>query len=176
VVVGDVLKTDLRALFSSEFVVVANLPYHITSPALRHLLAAGPQRVVVMTQVEVAERITAQPGHMSALAVTIQAQAVARLVRRVPATAFYPQPKVDSAVLVLEPFAQPLVDDLAAFTTLLQAGFKQPRKQLANSLSEGLGVDKAAAVELLGRAHIDANRRAQELALEDWARLFEANL
>jgi len=170
VVVADVLHTDIRALFEGDFVVVANLPYHITSPALRHLLEAQPKRLVVMTQLEVAERITAVPGKMSALAVTIQAQATARLVRRVPSSAYYPRPKVDSAVLALEPHA--LVADVPAFTTFVQAGFKQPRKQLANSLADGLQVDKASAIALLEQAGIEPGRRPQELALDDWLRLF----
>ncbi len=171
IVVGDILTTDVDPLFTGPFVVVANLPYHITSPAIRHLLAAKPKRMVIMTQLEVAERIAAQPGQMSALAVTVQTQASVRLVRRVPASAFYPRPKVDSAVLVLEPRPEPLVDDLAAFTALVQAGFKQPRKQLANSLSDGLQIDKAAAIARLGRARIDPTRRPQELTIEDWLRL-----
>jgi 16S rRNA (adenine1518-N6/adenine1519-N6)-dimethyltransferase len=172
VVVGDILHTPIQPFFEGDFVVVANLPYHITSPALRHLLAARPKRLIVMTQREVAERITATPGEMSALAVTLQAQAIARLLQRVPASAFYPRPKVDSAVLLLEPLATPLVDDLPAFTSFVQAGFKQPRKQLANSLADGLAIDKSAALDLLARAAIEPSRRPQELALDDWLRLF----
>ncbi|HEY3060085.1 MAG TPA: 16S rRNA (adenine(1518)-N(6)/adenine(1519)-N(6))-dimethyltransferase RsmA [Chloroflexota bacterium] len=171
VIVGDILQTEIRALFDRPFVVVANLPYHITSPAIRHLLAAQPKRVVIMTQREVAERIAAQPGQMSALAVAVQVQATVRLVRTVPASAFFPKPKVDSAVLVLEPRPKPLVDDLGAFTALVQAGFKQPRKQLANSLADGLQIDKPAAIARLTHAGIDPTHRAQELAVEDWLRL-----
>jgi 16S rRNA (adenine1518-N6/adenine1519-N6)-dimethyltransferase len=107
---------------------------------------------------------------MSALTVTIQAQAFARLVRHVPSSAFYPRPKVDSAVLVLEPRSQ--VSDVAAFTSFVQAGFKQPRKQLANSLADGLGIDRASAAAMLERAGIEPTRRPQELALNDWLRLF----
>src|SRR5207302_852847 len=141
----DILKVDPSSFFERAFVVVANLPYHITSPALRHLLASGPpyaSRLVVMVQAEVAERISATPGQMSALAVTLQAQARIQLVRRVPSAAFYPRPKVDSAVLLLEPLpdAERAIarSETAAFTELVRAGFKQPRKTLANSLAEGL--------------------------------------
>jgi 16S rRNA (adenine1518-N6/adenine1519-N6)-dimethyltransferase len=178
-VVHDVLTFEPASYFEVPYVVVANLPYHITSPALRHLLGAGPpfaQRLVVMVQAEVAERIAARPGEMSALAVAIQAQAQVTLVRRVPAAAFYPRPKVDSAVLVLEPLAddaRPVPRcELAAFTRLVQAGFKQPRKTLVNSLSDGLNLTRAVAAERLAQAAIDSGQRPQALAVADWVRLY----
>jgi len=157
VVNQDVLTFDPSDYFSGLYVVVANLPYHITSPALRHLLRARPTRMVVMVQAEVAERIAARPGAMSALAVAIQVQANVNVIRKVPADAFYPRPKVDSAVMVLTPIPEPAVprDDLEAFVTLVQAGFKQPRKTLANSLAEGLKVGRDEAVQRLARAEID---------------------
>jgi 16S rRNA (adenine1518-N6/adenine1519-N6)-dimethyltransferase len=168
-------------LFEDPYVVVANLPYHITSPALRRLLESGPPfaaRLVVMVQREVAERITAPVGQLSALAVTIQAQAQARLVRHVPASAFYPRPKVDSAVLALQPHpaATRPVSHAAfpAFVEFVQAGFKQPRKQIVNSLAEGLGVDRPAAVGLLEKADIAPTRRPQTVSVEEWVRLFAA--
>jgi 16S rRNA (adenine1518-N6/adenine1519-N6)-dimethyltransferase len=149
---------------------------------LRHLLGAGPpfaRRLVVMVQAEVAERIAAQPGDMSALAVAIQAQARVEIVRRVPAAAFYPRPKVDSAVVVLEPRGdddRPVRrDELEPFVKLVQAGFKQPRKTLANSLADGLDVSKALATERLMRAGIDASQRPEALSIEDWVRLFRTS-
>ncbi|HEV7666689.1 MAG TPA: 16S rRNA (adenine(1518)-N(6)/adenine(1519)-N(6))-dimethyltransferase RsmA [Chloroflexota bacterium] len=178
---ADILKVDPASFFGEPFVVVANLPYHITSPALRHLLAAGPPfaaRLIVMVQAEVADRIAAKPGEMSALAVTIQAQAQVRIVRRVPASAFYPAPKVASAVLLLQPLAEGerAVErgEVTEFTALIHAGFTQPRKTLANSLADGLGVEKPAAVERLARAGIDAGLRPQALTVADWVRLFRS--
>ena len=180
VVNQDVLAFDPEAYFDAPYTVVANLPYHITSPALRRLLAAGPpfaRRLVVMLQAEVAERIAALPGEMSALAVVIQVQAQVALVRRVAAAAFYPRPKVDSAVVLLEPKGEaerPVRPErLAAFTTLVQAGFKQPRKTLANSLADGLNLSRAEASDRLRRAAIDPGLRPQALAPADWVRLFE---
>jgi 16S rRNA (adenine1518-N6/adenine1519-N6)-dimethyltransferase len=179
VVTADVLQSEPASYFAAPFVVVANLPYHVTSPALRHLLNAGPPfaaRLVVMVQAEVADRIAAAAGDMSALAVTIQAQAGVRLLRRVAASAFYPRPRVDSAVLLIEPLSD--ADrkigrsELADFTRLVQAGFKQPRKKLANSLADGLGVSKEAATELLATAGIDPSVRPQALPIEAWVRLF----
>ena len=178
---ADVLKIEPSSFFEAPFVVVANLPYHITSPALRHLLAAGPpfaSRLVVMVQAEVAARIAAEPGEMSSLAVAIQAQARVRIVRRVPAAAFFPRPKVDSAVLLIEPLpdqerAIPR-NELAEFVALVQAGFKQPRKKLMNSLAEGLGTPKQDALARLVKTDIDPARRPQELAVTDWVRLYRS--
>jgi 16S rRNA (adenine1518-N6/adenine1519-N6)-dimethyltransferase len=177
VVTADVLAFEPETCFDAPYTVVANLPYHITSPALRHLLGAGPpfaERLVVMVQAEVGERIASDPGHMSALAVAIQVQAQVRILRKVQAEAFYPRPKVDSAVLVLEPLAERTIqrEELPAFTTLVQAGFKQPRKTLANSLSDGLGVARAEAAARLEQAAIDPDRRPQTLSVEEWVRLF----
>jgi 16S rRNA (adenine1518-N6/adenine1519-N6)-dimethyltransferase len=179
VVEADILAFDPSTAFQRAYTVVANLPYHITSPAVRHLLGSGPpfaHRLVLMVQAEVAARISAVPGAMSALAVAIQAQAHVKMVRRVKAEAFYPRPKVDSAVLLLEPLldAERLIQrhELTQFTSLVQAGFKQPRKTLANSLADGLGVARAQAIERLERASIDPGLRPQALALDDWVRLF----
>jgi len=173
VLTADILQQDIAPLFEADFIVVANLPYHITSPAVRHLLKAHPKRLVIMTQREVAERIAASPGSLSALSVIVQAQAAARIVRRVPAAAFYPKPKVDSAVLLLEPLEQPRAVG-PAFEAFVHAGFKQPRKQLANSLADGLQVPKPQALELLEKAGIEPSRRPQELTIGEWVHLFEA--
>jgi 16S rRNA (adenine1518-N6/adenine1519-N6)-dimethyltransferase len=181
VITGDVLHAEPAGYFEAPFVVVANLPYHVTSPALRHLLGAGPPfaaRLVVMVQAEVAERIAAPAGNMSALAVCIQAQAKVTIVRRVSANAFYPRPRVDSGVLLLEPFAEsdrPISrTEVAEFTKLVQAGFKQPRKKLANSLAEGLGAPRECALERLETAAIDPSLRPQALAVADWVRLYRS--
>jgi 16S rRNA (adenine1518-N6/adenine1519-N6)-dimethyltransferase len=178
---ADVLKIEPASFFDAPYVVVANLPYHITSPALRHLLGAGPPfaaRLVVMVQAEVADRIAAQPGDMSSLAVVIQAQAHVRIVRRVPAAAFFPRPKVDSAVLLLEPLPDPERaiprNELAHFVALVHAGFKQPRKKVVNSLAEGLGTPKQDALARLVKAGIDPSRRPQDLVIADWVRLYRS--
>jgi 16S rRNA (adenine1518-N6/adenine1519-N6)-dimethyltransferase len=179
VVNADILKFEPAQYFDGPYTVVANLPYHISSPALRHLLASGPpfaRRLVVMLQAEVARRIAARPGEMSALAVTIQSQARVNVVRQVSAEAFYPQPKVDSAVVLLEPLGDAARavsrEDLERFVVLVQAGFKQPRKTLANSLADGLGVTRAEAIQRLESAGIDAGLRPQQLSVDNWVRLF----
>jgi 16S rRNA (adenine1518-N6/adenine1519-N6)-dimethyltransferase len=179
VITADILTFEPSTAFHRPYTVVANLPYHITSPAVRRLLGSGPpfaQRLVLMVQAEVAERISARTGAMSALAVTIQMQARVKVLRRVKSEAFYPRPKVDSAVLVLEPLpdAERAIsrEELNEFTVLVQAGFKQPRKTLTNSLADGLGVPRAQAVERLERTGIDPVLRPQALTLDDWVRLY----
>jgi 16S rRNA (adenine1518-N6/adenine1519-N6)-dimethyltransferase len=177
--VADILTLDPARLFEAPYVVVANLPYHITSPALRHLLGSGPphpRRLVVMVQREVGERLAAGPGQLSALAVVIQAQSKVELVRLVPAQAFYPRPEVESAVVRLEPrdpADRPVARaQLADFAAFVHAGFAQPRKQLANSLAQGLARDKAELQERLLALGIDPTRRPQELSVDDWGTLY----
>jgi 16S rRNA (adenine1518-N6/adenine1519-N6)-dimethyltransferase len=175
----DILAFDPATAFGQPYVVVANLPYHITSPALRHLLASGPpfaRRLVVMLQAEVAERLVAAAGDLSSLGVAVQVQAKVKRILRVPASAFYPRPRVDSAVIALEPHEDEARaiprGEHADFVRFVQAGFKQPRKQLGNSLSEGLEAPKSSALALLHRAGIEPGRRPQELAVAEWVQLF----
>ena len=162
-------------LLLSSYKVVANLPYYITSAVLRHLLEAEvpPTVIVVLVQKEVAERICAGPGKLSLLAVSVQFYAKPTLVHQVPAGAFYPPPKVDSAVLRLDCYPAPVVADVAPeqFFRVVRAGFSQKRKQLGNTLSTGLHLSKADAVALLTAAHIDPKRRAETLTLEEWGLL-----
>jgi 16S rRNA (adenine1518-N6/adenine1519-N6)-dimethyltransferase len=188
IVHDDILAIDPPALITSTFgfdtksrsdyKVVANLPYYITSLALRHLLEAvpPPSLAVVMVQREVAERICAKPGDLSLLAVSVQFYAIPRIVTRVPAGAFYPAPKVDSAVLRLDVRPQPAVTTVSPqdFFRVVRAGFGQKRKQLANSLSAGLDASKAVVQAALARAGIDPRRRAETLTLEEWETLCQA--
>jgi 16S rRNA (adenine1518-N6/adenine1519-N6)-dimethyltransferase len=176
IIQGDILKIDLDDLFHFEdFLVVANIPYYITSNLLRHL-ASGvnkPQRIVLTIQKEVAERILAQSGKLSLLALSVQVYGNPTLVSKVPAGAFYPVPKVDSAIVRVDFFPSPLVseDQMDTFFQLAKAGFSQKRKKLRNSLSAGLNMGKDAVEYLLDEANIDANRRAETLSLQEWITL-----
>lgn len=158
-----------------QYKVVANLPYYITSLALRHVLEASPPPTlaVVMVQKEVAERICAQPGDLSLLAVSVQFYAHPRIVQRVPAGAFYPAPKVDSAVLRLDVRPQPAVTSVSPeeFFRVVRAGFGQKRKQMANSLSTGLALPKTRVQDALLQAGIDPRRRAETVTLDEWGAL-----
>ncbi len=160
---------------AQPYKVVANLPYYITSPVLRHLLEAvqPPTLAVLMVQQEVAERICAQPGDMSILAVSVQFYAQPQILFKVPATAFHPRPNVQSAVMRLDVLPAPAVAnvDPAHFFKVVRAGFGQKRKQLANSLSAGLAMPKAEAAEQLRAVDIDPARRAETLSMEEWGNL-----
>ena len=179
---GDKVIDDIANLQSPisnpQYKVVANLPYYITSAVLRHLLEAAqpPTLAVVMVQREVAQRIVAGPGKMSLLAVGVQFYAEAKIVHRVPAGAFYPRPKVDSALLRLDVRLQPAVTDVEAgwYFTIVRAGFGQKRKQLRNSLAAGLGMSKEVSEAGLAAAGIDARRRAETLSLQEWGALAKA--
>ncbi len=161
---------------ASDFKVVANLPYYITSAILRHLLesAQKPRIAVVMVQREVAARMLAQPPTMNLLAVSVQFFAQVRLIRTIAPGAFYPRPKVESAVVRLDVLARPRVEvaDTDRFFEVVRAGFGERRKQLRNSIAHGLGLGPQTAEHILARAHIDPRRRAETLSLEDWGRLY----
>ena len=176
IVEGDILAVDPGALSRGRpYKVVANLPYYITSAALRHLLEARPQPslLVVTVQREVADRITAAPPNMSLLAVSVQFYGRPRRIARIPAGAFYPAPKVDSAIVRIDVYPQPAVDvpDAAHFFAVVRAGFGQRRKQLRNSLAAGLHRPAGQVESALRRAGIDPHRRAETLTLEEWAAL-----
>ncbi len=175
---GDILALSPSELMQgSGYVVVANLPYYITSAAIRHLLSdeARPQRAVLTLQREVAERLCAAPGDMSLLALSVQVYGKPEIVTHLPAHAFYPAPKVDSAVVRLEVYPQPVIpaDRMEQFFRLAKAGFSQKRKTLRNALSGGLGIPAAQASKILKSAQVDPRRRAETLSLEEWGILVE---
>lgn len=153
--------------------VIANIPYYITAPILREFLETPqrPERLTLMVQKEVAESIVAGPGKMSLLGASVQFYGEARLLFTVPPTAFYPPPKVASAVVRIDVRERPAVDvpDVDAFFTVVRAGFSQPRKQLHNAIAGRLWLPPDSAPDLLRSAGIDPMRRAQTLSLAEWA-------
>jgi 16S rRNA (adenine1518-N6/adenine1519-N6)-dimethyltransferase len=189
VINGDILQisppsllretpTGLPELAGSalSYKVVANLPYYITSPVLRHFLTAQakPRLMVVMVQKEVAETITARPGRMSLLSVSVQFYGQPEIVSYVPAGCFYPAPEVDSAILRITVPPEPAVEvsDEDSFFSLVRAGFSAARKQLVNSMAQGLKLPKAEVLPLLQKAGIAPQRRAETLTLGEWAGLW----
>lgn len=176
IVHGDILKLDPRELIrDADYLVAANIPYYITSAIIRHLLEKRPKprRIVLTIQKEVAERICAAPGDMSLLALSVQVYGKPFIAARIPAGAFYPVPKVDSAVLAIDVYPKPLIETelLDTFFKLTKAGFSQKRKTLRNSLSSGLRLPPTKAAELLAKADIDPMRRAETLSIEEWRRV-----
>jgi 16S rRNA (adenine1518-N6/adenine1519-N6)-dimethyltransferase len=185
VVQGDILALDVPSLLQEDdtdtvpcYKVVANIPYYITSALLRHLLEASarPQLIVLMVQREVARRITAGPGKMSLLAVSVQFYGSARLVARAPARAFYPAPKVDSAIVRIDPHKQLSLgdEDIGGFFRVVRAGFAQRRKQLRNALTHGLALPSDCIRQAMGEAGIEERRRAQSLSVDEWLALYGA--
>lgn len=191
VVAGDILEVDPAAAVSRalgregagdlRYKVVANLPYYITSAALRQLLEASvrPTLLVLMVQREVAQRITAVAGgavgrgDMSLLAVSVQVYGEPEVVRRVPARAFYPRPKVDSAVVRIRVHPEPRVPDelRRAFFRVARAAFAQRRKQLVNSLSANLALGRGVVEGALRAAGVEPSRRPQTVSIEEWVEI-----
>jgi 16S rRNA (adenine1518-N6/adenine1519-N6)-dimethyltransferase len=176
---ADALSFHPREAFAGErFKMIANIPYHITSPLLHAFLEGDrpPELSVLLVQLEVAQRVAAPPGRMSYLSVFVQNIASDEVVERVPAAAFEPAPEVDSAILRLGARRDPVVrpDRRGAFYRLVQAGFRHRRKQIHNALGRELPVDAAALAAALNGCAIDGERRPQTLTIEEWACLSEA--
>jgi 16S rRNA (adenine1518-N6/adenine1519-N6)-dimethyltransferase len=175
VMAGNALDLDPCEHFKSPYKLVANIPYYITGPLVRHFLetTCQPELAVLMVQRAVAERMAAGPGKMSLFGISVQYYAAVKIVARVPASAFYPRPKVDSAIVRLSPY-RPFVGDNAIFFDVVRAGFSTRRKQLHNSLAAGLQIEKPDADALLHAAGIDPTTRAEALTLGDWEELADA--
>lgn len=176
VVFGDMLKLDPAELMTGHrYVVVANIPYYITSAIIRHLLTGEnkPERMVLTIQKEVAGRICAGSGDYSLLALSVQVFGEPRVVLNIPAGAFFPPPKVDSSTLRIDLYPEPLIpaDKLDLFFHLAHLGFSQKRKTLRNTLSAGLHWSGDQAADLLSKAGIDPGRRAQTLEIPEWRTL-----
>jgi len=173
---ANILELNLMELASEHgYKVVANLPYYIAAPILRHFLEASPKPslMVVMVQKEVGQSIVAQPGDMSILGISVQLYGKPTIVDYVPSQSFYPEPKVDSAIVRIEVYPEPAVDveNIAGFFEMVKAGFSAPRKQIRNSLALRLQLDSAEVVELLEQSGIAPQRRPETLSLEEWANL-----
>ncbi len=175
---ADVLKFNLSNL-PTNYKVVANVPYYITSAIIRLLMESKnpPISSVLLIQKEVAERIAAKPGDMSILALSVQYYADVELVVDVPRDRFYPIPNVDSTVIKLTRKAQPAFKaDTHKLFRLIKAGFGEKRKQLRNSLSGGLQITTDQSAELIAQAGLSETARAQELSLEQWKSLYDVVL
>lgn len=177
---ADALTIHQRDAFPGQrFKLVANIPYHITSPLLHAFLEGErpPELTVLLVQAEVAERVAAPPGRMSYLSVFAQNVAHAEVLARVPAEAFEPAPEVDSAVLRLRSRDTPVVpvgEAREPFYRVVQAGFRQRRKQVHNGLGRELPISREQVDAALGGCGVDPERRPQTLTLDEWACLTAA--
>lgn len=186
VVHGDVLKTDLSAICKEKFgdkkvYACANLPYYITTPAISALLNSKMfSGITVMVQKEVAKRICAKAGSSdySAFSIYVQYYADAKILFDVPAGCFVPQPKVDSAVIRLNPLNTPSVSvkNEKLFFAIVRAAFNQRRKTLVNAISPAFGgkLEKADILSLMKTCNLDERIRGEKLTLEEYAALADA--
>jgi len=173
----DILKFDTSKL--GRYKVVSNLPYYITSAVIRMCLEAEnkPEEMVFLVQREVAERIAAKPSRMSILAVSVQFYGDPQIIAVVPRTSFFPAPKVDSSILKIKVYREPIFKvERKLFFRIVRAGFSEKRKQLINSLSGGLKLDREVTEDWLKRAKVNPQARAESLTMEDWHNLYKSYL
>lgn len=183
--IADALEFNFLKVFSDrleegsklKYKVVANIPYYITGKILKMLMYAKtkPESVTILTQKEVAQNVCAKPGNLSVLAISVQLFGVPELVAPVLARSFYPAPKVDSAILkiTLDKTPRYKLADEKKFFKIVKACFTGKRKQIHNTMTNNLGLDKARALEILNQLKIKPTSRPQELSIEDWIRLVE---
>lgn len=170
----DILKTNLGIYTLKPYKLVANLPYYITSPVIRRFLEMKntPESIILMIQKEVAQRICAKPNKMSLLAVSVQFYAKPKIISYISKKAFWPEPKVDSAiiriVLLKTKFSKKFIEK---FFKIVKAGFSQPRKQLINNLSKGLKLEKERIKDWLLENEIEPSQRAETLSVNEWQKL-----
>lgn len=178
----DVLKVDLHRLIEQEFAgmpvaVCANLPYYITSPIIMDLLEAHLPiaSLTVMVQKEAAARLCAEPGsrEVGAVSIAVRYYSDPKILFQVSRGSFLPAPDVDSTVIRLDVRDRPPVEvgSEEQFFKVVRAAFSQRRKTLPNTLSAGLGIPKAQAIEMLEKAGIPTNLRAEQLTLDQFALL-----
>jgi 16S rRNA (adenine1518-N6/adenine1519-N6)-dimethyltransferase len=179
VIWDDILNVDVDSLFDGrDYIVVANVPYYITSAILKHLLERDhkPRRIILTVQLEVAERVAAKPNDMSLLAVSVQFFGRPHMAGKLNPAVFWPRPDVESALLRIDVYPEPPVDvpDVKTFFRVVRSGFGQKRKQLKNSLGSGLQLDAGQLAAVSAASGVDLTRRAETLTLDEWAALTRA--
>lgn len=179
VIWDDILNVDVDSLFEGrDYIVVANVPYYITSAILKHLLEREhkPRRIILTVQLEVAERAAAKPNDMSLLAVSVQFFGKPHMAGKLNPAVFWPRPDVESALLRIDVYPEPPVDvpDVKTFFRVVRAGFGQKRKQLKNSLGSGLQLNAEQLATVSAASGVDLTRRAETLTLAEWAALTRA--
>ncbi len=180
---GDILRSDLckgRTSDLKKYKLVANIPYYLTSPLIRLFLESKnpPQLMVLLIQKEVAQRICVQPPKMNLLAVAVQFYAQPKIISYVSKKCFWPQPKVDSAIIKIIP-GRPAINGQKArqkFFQIVKAGFSSPRKQLANNLVQKLNLERSKIKKALTECGLNPQVRAEDLRVEDWLNLYHLKL
>ncbi|MBI2674007.1 MAG: ribosomal RNA small subunit methyltransferase A [Candidatus Zambryskibacteria bacterium] len=177
----DILKFDLSKLAAKSYKLIANIPYNITGAILKKFLETDyqPERMVLLVQKEVAERITGRPlgsstskwEKESILSISVKAYSTPKYIETVKAGSFAPMPKVDSAIIAIENISKKFFTDFSEknFFTILRAGFKSKRKKLSSNLSTIFDKDKVQTV--FQQLNLDDNLRAEDVGIEIWRRL-----
>jgi 16S rRNA (adenine1518-N6/adenine1519-N6)-dimethyltransferase len=175
VVEGDAMELSLAELLPAPYAVFGNIPYHITGLLVPRLLALKPRPdwVCLLLQLEVAERLSAEPGGWSLATLAVRVSATAKLLLRVPARAFDPAPKVDSALLLLRPEPRATFAD-DAFFGFARAVFQERRKKLSNAVARAFDHDLERGRDVVFRSGLDPMRRPQTLDLAEWEQLYRA--
>ena len=172
----DILSLNIDELnLPEKYVVAGNIPYYITSPIIQKFLHAShrPEKIVLLIQEEVAERLSAEAGDYSILGLSAQIYAKVTLGPVVGREFFTPPPKVDSQIVILEPLAKPLATE--STMSLIKLGFIAPRKKLISNLAVGTHLPKEQLKEIFTKLHLDENVRPADLSISDWLKL-EKNL
>lgn len=166
----DALKTELP---TEPYKLVANIPYYITSPLLNHFLQSEnrPTLIVLLIQKEVAEKICAPDGDQSILSLQVQAFGKPSIICTVGKSSFFPQPKVDSAVIKIQTYPNPVISNTEIFFKLIKGAFHQKRKMLSNSIPNALGLTPQQAEQLFTNSKIAPTERPQNLSLNQWEAL-----
>lgn len=172
----DILRFDLRDEASFINKVVGNLPFYLTAPVIRKFLEKTeikPLQMVLVVQKELAQRICAKPPRMNLLAISVQFYAKPKIISYLSKKFFWPQPKVDSAILQIVPLTknEKKLVDANLFFKVVKAGFSQPRKQILNNLSKSLNLDKEKVESWLRKNGLQARQRAESLEIKDWINL-----
>lgn len=177
IICDDIMKVNLDDLIGNrKYMVVANIPYHITSKILELFLSREnkPETMVLLVQKEVAERICAKPGEMSVLAISVQLYGQPEIVDIVPKESFFPSPKVDSAILKIVISNQLSVVSKEQEKQIFRAvhiGFSAKRKTLINNLSSGYHISKEEASDIIKSIGLKETARAQEISISNWGEL-----
>ncbi len=163
---------------SEKYKLVANIPYYITSPLINHFLqttapAQSPELLVLLVQLEVAQKICAKTGDHSILSLQTQIFGTPKMISRVAPGNFYPAPQVDSAILQITPYQRPLINNLPLFHKIISGAFAQKRKTLENTLSQTLQISKSESADLLANAQLSPLIRPQALSISDWQNLIQ---
>jgi len=170
----NILKLNIKSLALKPYKVIANLPFYLTAPVIRQFLESEnpPKEMILIIQKEVAQQICSKPPKMSILTISVQFYAQVKIIKYISKESFWPQPKVNAAIIKIIPFTEKIKNyNVDLFFKIVKAGFAHPRKQLINNLAKKLKIDKNETKEWLLENKIEPTQRAETLTVENWTNL-----